>query len=288
MNYYEILGVQTTDSPEFIRKKYKQLARKYHPDTTTLDKEFAEQEFKKISVAYEHIKKGNTEPDVNYFTQKIIEKASRLAELFKKIDKNEVKDVFIKVFNNMTEPKDANEYTDYINVSTYCSIEDIYNCEQKAVTLVRNRRCKECLDNTLKFCEKCNNKDYCEESKIFTFNCNEKNIVFSGESNQKKNYLTGDVHFRVIPKNNDTYSIINDYNILMKLYVSQNKKEINHVWQYLDKKKYIFKAKADFSNNYTIKNLGLSIPGTNKRGDLIINISVKREDNNNFIFNQIE
>ena len=137
MNYYEILGVKTTDSPEFIRKRYKQLAWKYHPDTTTLDKEFAEQEFKRISVAYEHIKNGNQEPDINYFTQKIIEKASRLAELFKKIDKNEVKDVFLKVFNNMTEPKMTQEYTDDINVNTYCSIEDIFNGEQKAATLVK-------------------------------------------------------------------------------------------------------------------------------------------------------
>ena len=41
------LGVSTTDSPEFIRKRYKLLARKYHPDTTSFDKNFAEQEFKK-------------------------------------------------------------------------------------------------------------------------------------------------------------------------------------------------------------------------------------------------
>lgn len=287
MNYYEILGVKTTDSPEFIRKRYKVLARKYHPDTTTLDKEFAEQEFKKISVAYEHIKRGDKEPDINYFTQKIIEKASRLAELFKKIDKNEVKDVFFKVFNNMTEPKINKEYTEDINVNTYCSIEDIYKGEQKAATLVRNRRCKECIDNSLKFCVKCNNKDYCEESKIFTFSCDEKNVVFNEESNQKKNYLTGDVHFRIIPKPHDIYSIINDYDILMNLYVSKNQKEINHVWQYLDKKKYIFKAKSNFSNNYTIENLGLNIPGTQKRGNLIINVIEKRDIDNNFIFNQV-
>ena len=65
-----------------------------------------------------------------------------------------------------------------------------------------------------------------------------KNVVFSGESNQKKNKLTGDVNFRIIPKSDETYSIINDYDILMNLYVKNDQKEINHSWTYLDKKIY--------------------------------------------------
>lgn len=285
MNDYEIMGVSPTDSLDFIRKRYKFLARKYHPDTSTFDKEFAEQEFKKISVAYENIKKGSNDPDMNLFTQKIIEKATRLAEIFKKIDKNEVKDVLFKVFNNMTNTTPKLDYTDDINVNTHCTIEDIFESQEKAIKLVRIRRCQECINNTLKFCFKCNNKEYCEEEKIFSFPCNEKLVVFHKESNEKKNHQTGDVLFRIMPKKHDIYSIINDYDIQMTLYAN-TQTTISHVWYYLDKKKYIFTADAPLSNNYIIKNLGLTIPGSKKKGNLIIHIETTKESNTNYKFNQ--
>lgn len=51
MNYYETLGV-TKDAPiEQIKKAYRKLAMKYHPDRNKDDKE-AEEKFKKISEAY--------------------------------------------------------------------------------------------------------------------------------------------------------------------------------------------------------------------------------------------
>ena len=286
MNDYEILGVSTTDTPEFIRKRYKLLARKYHPDTTSLDKKFAEQEFKKISVAYENIKNGGSgEPDMNFFTQKIIEKATKLAELFKKIDKNEVKNVLFKVFNNMTDVTSTKKFTEDINVTTHCTIDDIYSEQEKAIKLVRIRRCKECIDNSLKFCISCNNTEYSEEEKIFSFFCNEKNVVFHNESNQKKDHQTGDIYFRIIPKKHDLYSIVNDYDIQMTINHDFTKK-INYKWQYLDKKEYILTAEPPLSNEYFIENLGLTIPGSNKRGSLIIKIDNKREANNNYTFNQ--
>lgn len=52
-NYYDELEVSRYASPEIINKAYKVLAKKYHPDTTTEDKQQAEERFKKISEAYE-------------------------------------------------------------------------------------------------------------------------------------------------------------------------------------------------------------------------------------------
>lgn len=49
-NYYDILGVSRTASEESIRKKYHELARKYHPDV--YKKPDAEQIFKDINEAY--------------------------------------------------------------------------------------------------------------------------------------------------------------------------------------------------------------------------------------------
>jgi curved DNA-binding protein len=50
-DYYKILGVQKDASSEEIKKAYRKLAMKYHPDHTKGDKE-AEEKFKKISEAY--------------------------------------------------------------------------------------------------------------------------------------------------------------------------------------------------------------------------------------------
>lgn len=287
MDHYEILGVSPEDSPEKIRKQYKKLARKYHPDTTILDKDYAEAEFKKISAAYEKVKNGeSSEPNMNFFTQKIIEKASRLAELFKKIDKNEVKNVMFQLFTNITAVNPNDSFTDDINVNVHCSIQDIYNKQEKAINLTRLRRCKECAVNSLKYCIECNNKEYVEESKIFTFNCDEKVIVFAGESNEEKGKKPGDINFRIIPKPDDKYSIIDDYNIQLNI-ENENEVSIKKKFTYLDSKNYLFKIDNPQSQKYVIKNMGLNIPGSKKNGDLIIRISKQDKPDYNFTFTSI-
>src|SRR6204780_3062928 len=49
-DYYEILGVKKSASAEEIRKAFRKLARKYHPDVNPGDKK-AEEKFKEISEA---------------------------------------------------------------------------------------------------------------------------------------------------------------------------------------------------------------------------------------------
>lgn len=51
-NYYEILGVTTKSSSEDLKRAYRSLARKYHPDRNPGNK-MAEEQFKDINEAYE-------------------------------------------------------------------------------------------------------------------------------------------------------------------------------------------------------------------------------------------
>lgn len=51
-NYYDILGVSKSSSSEEIKKAYKKLAMKYHPDRNKWDKN-AEEKFKQINTAYQ-------------------------------------------------------------------------------------------------------------------------------------------------------------------------------------------------------------------------------------------
>ena len=49
-DYYETLGVSKSASADEIKKAYRKLALKYHPDRNQGDKE-AEEKFKEISIA---------------------------------------------------------------------------------------------------------------------------------------------------------------------------------------------------------------------------------------------
>ena len=53
-DYYKIIGVGKNASPEEIKKQYRKLARKYHPDVST--EKNAEEKFKEVREAYEVLK----------------------------------------------------------------------------------------------------------------------------------------------------------------------------------------------------------------------------------------
>lgn len=52
-DYYEVLGVSKNATDEELKKAYRHLAKKYHPDANPDNKEEAEKKFKEVNEAYE-------------------------------------------------------------------------------------------------------------------------------------------------------------------------------------------------------------------------------------------
>src|SRR5437763_17136503 len=52
-DYYEILGVSRSATEDDVKKAYRKLALKYHPDRNPEDRHEAEERFKEISEAYQ-------------------------------------------------------------------------------------------------------------------------------------------------------------------------------------------------------------------------------------------
>lgn len=62
MSSWEVLGLEPGADPEEIKKAYRRLARKYHPDLNDGDSG-AEQKFKEIQAAYQQLTSGEEEAD---------------------------------------------------------------------------------------------------------------------------------------------------------------------------------------------------------------------------------
>ena len=76
-DYYELLGVNRGASESDIKKAYRKMAMKYHPDRNPDDKEVLKK-FKKLMLFYPIAK--NVRPTINLVTQALIRRGQAVLE----------------------------------------------------------------------------------------------------------------------------------------------------------------------------------------------------------------
>src|ERR1700749_1141000 len=92
-DYYEVLGVERQADADDIKKSYRKLALKYHPDRNPNDKA-AEEKFKELSEAYEVLSDGQSRAAYDQYGHAAFDSRSRArASGF-----HEPSDIFREVF----------------------------------------------------------------------------------------------------------------------------------------------------------------------------------------------
>lgn len=106
-DYYQILGVNRKASPEEIKKAYRKLAQKYHPDKAKGNKKEAEAQFKKISEAYAVLSNAEKRKEYDEFGSQAFRAKFSQEDIFRGFDFSDVFDmgisdnIFSRLFGGM-------------------------------------------------------------------------------------------------------------------------------------------------------------------------------------------
>ena len=153
-DYYEVLGVSRGASEDEIKKAYKKMARKYHPDLNPGDKT-AEEKFKEVNEAYEVLSDANKRARYDQYGHAGVDPnfgAGGGAGFDGSFDFGDLGDIFGSFFGGgfgggrRTNPN-APQRGESIRMSIAISFEEAaFGCE-KAVTVERYETCDTCHGN---------------------------------------------------------------------------------------------------------------------------------------------
>lgn len=137
-DYYEILGLDKSATKNEIKKAYRKLAIKYHPDKNPDDKD-AEKKFKEATEAYEHLYDDKKRKEYDMFGHKVsrgnIRNDINPFEVFRK----HFGDMFGAHHNQHEQKKGRN-----IRVNVRCTLEELFNGGKHKIEYRRDDSCKKC------------------------------------------------------------------------------------------------------------------------------------------------
>ena len=153
-DYYEILGVIKSASPEEIKKAYRKLALKYHPDRNKGDKA-AEAKFKEAGEAYHILSDKERRTNYNQFGHAAFEGAGGrggfsnfdFTSAFSDIFGSDIFDDFFEGFGG-TRGRRRRRSSDFrgtdLRYDLSISLEDAYNGKKQEINFSSSDKCEKC------------------------------------------------------------------------------------------------------------------------------------------------
>lgn len=157
-DYYEILGVAKNATPQQIKKAYRSLALKYHPDrVATEKKKEAEERFKEISEAYAVLSDAQKRQMYDQYGHAGIDQRYTAEDIFRGADFNSIfgeqglGDIFSHFFGDSgfdffgagtrgARPRRGRD----IQYEVEITLEEAFSGAHKKITVPRNETCTHC------------------------------------------------------------------------------------------------------------------------------------------------
>ena len=183
-DYYEVLGVSKDASQADIKKAYRRLALKYHPDKS--DHPEAEEKFKEISEAYAVLSDDEKRQQYDRFGHAGIDSQYSYQDIFRGADFSDIfrdlgfdfgfSDIFQQFFGGMGRQggQRRRRGSDILYRMTI-SLEEAYFGGEKDVSLVRKERCPRCQgsgkteESTVATCPACQGTGQARKSQRTPF-----------------------------------------------------------------------------------------------------------------------
>ncbi len=184
-DYYDILGVSKDASQKEIKRAYKKLARKYHPDVC--DDPNAEEKFKEVSEAYAVLSDEEKRERYDAFGHEGVDSRYSREDIFRDVN---FEDIFSDLFGGRSESifrdffgfdfgsgfgRQGSQRGRDLKTTVRVDLEEVATGTKKDVVYTRIVKCDEC-DGTgaenpedVKTCDLCKGKGKVQESRRMGF-----------------------------------------------------------------------------------------------------------------------
>ena len=147
-DYYEVLGIQKGASDSEIKKAYRQVAKKYHPDMNPGDKE-AEAKFKEATEAYEVLSDSDKRARYDQYGHAAFDPNSGAGGGFGGFDGFDMGDMFGDIFGDMFGGRSSRKTNGpmkgaNIKSGIRVSFEEAVFGTEKALEIPLKDECEEC------------------------------------------------------------------------------------------------------------------------------------------------
>ncbi len=146
-DYYDVLGITKSASKEEIKKAYRKLALKYHPDKTKGDKT-SEEKFKEASEAYHVLSDEKRKTNYDQFGHAAFEGAGGRGQGFGGFDFNSssFSDIFEDFFGEFggSSPRRSSNRGNDLRYDVSISLEEAYKGLEKNVKYTTYKKCSSC------------------------------------------------------------------------------------------------------------------------------------------------